>query len=340
MLLISLILLVVGFFFPPAWLGLAAIGIYWYASRKSRRSEAVEERVGRMVRARQSHATFPDLYFEAARAYAIEKGGGTGGEQDSASVTMLVERMPYFVVFIRDLPGGGTMISVTSHDRIRDDMERFAARPPERSVEGTPNYKEIFSSAADAHRYIYADRSKTKEILRDKGFNDAWRESDNYETVASVVQAEALKGDVPSLKRMIEFVHGMYKDMGARAEAIKENRELALKNTDNKVIALKTLIGYCEVTVKFGAKEESHMAMAACMALFFVLTQELTTTMLNSPQRAADEARDAINKAIEHAHLFLGSGSNNAEWVKDASEILERFGPLAEELNAHAKSAG
>jgi len=101
MCLISLILLVAGFFFPPAWLALAGIGIYWYASRKSRRDEAVEKRVRRVVLARQNHVTFPDLYFEAARAHAIAKGGGTGGEEDSASVTMVIEGTPYFVVFTR-----------------------------------------------------------------------------------------------------------------------------------------------------------------------------------------------------------------------------------------------
>jgi hypothetical protein len=164
MCLISLILLVAGFFFPPAWLALAGIGIYWYASRKSRRDEAVEKRVRRVVLARQNHVTFPDLYFEAARAHAIAKGGGTGGEEDSASVTMVIEGTPYFVVFTRvPVPeGGGTTISVTEHDRIRDDAERFANGQTERFVEDME--KEIASIFRGKQGVVPSSSSESSPI--------------------------------------------------------------------------------------------------------------------------------------------------------------------------------
>ena len=104
MLLIGVLLLLVGFFFPPAWLGLVGYGIYLYASRKSRRDEAVESRVTRMVAAGVAGAEFPDLYYDAARAYAVAKGA-TAANDESAAATVLVDGRSYFVVFIRVHPG-------------------------------------------------------------------------------------------------------------------------------------------------------------------------------------------------------------------------------------------
>ncbi|MBZ4417866.1 hypothetical protein [Myxococcus sp. RHSTA-1-4] len=136
MFLLYLILLVVGFFFPPAWLVFAGIWIYRFASRKSRRAEAMEKILKAMVRTRRDYLDVPSLYFEWARAYAIDKGGGTGGEEDSASVTVVIEHTPYFVVFCRADPAKpGFTISITEHDRIRDDVERFANGQTERFAE-------------------------------------------------------------------------------------------------------------------------------------------------------------------------------------------------------------
>ena len=86
------------------------VAIYLYASRKSRRDDAVEIRVKRMVSAQKDSATFNDLYFEAAWSYAIAKGA-KASDKDAASTTMLVNGRPYFVVFMREF-SGGTTISV------------------------------------------------------------------------------------------------------------------------------------------------------------------------------------------------------------------------------------
>lgn len=136
MVLLYLILLVVGFFFPPAWLVFAGIWIYRFASRKSRRAEAMEKILKAMVRTRRDDLDVPSLYFEWARAYAIDKGGGTNGEEDSASVTVVIEKTPYFVVFCRTDPAKpGFTISITEHDRLRDDAVRFANGQTERFAE-------------------------------------------------------------------------------------------------------------------------------------------------------------------------------------------------------------
>ncbi|KAB2784578.1 hypothetical protein F9K97_16515 [Brucella anthropi] len=97
MILLCIALLILGFFFPPAWIALAGCAIYFYASRKSRRDEAVETRVKKMVSAGKDYAVFSDLYFEAARSYAIAKGA-QAADHEAASATVLVDSTPYFAV--------------------------------------------------------------------------------------------------------------------------------------------------------------------------------------------------------------------------------------------------
>jgi hypothetical protein len=100
--------------------------IYLFASRKSRRDDAVELRVRRMVSGGVSNATFHDLYFEAAKAYAIAKGA-TAADRDAASATMLVDGRTYFVVFMRER-GSGTTISVRDAASVERELLSFASR--------------------------------------------------------------------------------------------------------------------------------------------------------------------------------------------------------------------
>lgn len=83
--------------------------VYFFASSKSRRDAAVESRVTKMVSAGVRSSTFPDLYYEAAKAYAVSKGA-TAADNESAAAKMIIGGMVYFVVFIRDTDGG-TMIT-------------------------------------------------------------------------------------------------------------------------------------------------------------------------------------------------------------------------------------
>ena len=99
MIIIIIALTIVGFVFPPAWLALLGYGIYIFASRISRRDDAVESRVKKMVSAGRGSASFSDLYFEAARSYAIEKGA-KAPEPNAASANILVDGRKYFVVFL------------------------------------------------------------------------------------------------------------------------------------------------------------------------------------------------------------------------------------------------
>lgn len=117
MVIIIIALAVVGFAFPPAWLALLGYGIYIFASRTSRRNDAVESRVKKMVSAGKGSASFSDLYFEAARSYAIEKGA-KAPEPNAASAHILVDGRKYFVVFSR-AASGGTRISVEESEAVR-----------------------------------------------------------------------------------------------------------------------------------------------------------------------------------------------------------------------------
>ena len=104
-----------------------ALIVYFFASSKTRRDTAVESRVNRMVSSGVSSSTFPDLYYEAAKSYAISKGA-TAADHESASAKVVISGTVYFVVFIRDT-GGGTIITVERDSdvtkRILDDMNRM-----------------------------------------------------------------------------------------------------------------------------------------------------------------------------------------------------------------------
>lgn len=121
MILIFIALLVVSIFFPPAWLALAGYAIYVFSSRKSRRDEAVESRVKKLIAAGRGYSTFSDLYFDAARKYAEDKGGTS--EHDYASVRMIVSDRLYSVSFMND-GGGGTNISVRDWRDVENEIER------------------------------------------------------------------------------------------------------------------------------------------------------------------------------------------------------------------------
>ena len=107
---------------------LAVAGIvFFFASYKTRRDMAVESRVKRMVAAAVSSSTFSDLYYDAAKSYAVSKGA-KAADHESASAKIVIDGSVYFVVFIRDT-GGGTIITVESDSnvtkRMLDDMNRM-----------------------------------------------------------------------------------------------------------------------------------------------------------------------------------------------------------------------
>lgn len=63
-----------------------------------------------MLLAGTSYAAFEDVYFEAARSYAIDNGASQP-EHEAAGATIQISGRSYFVVFSRSVKGG-TLINV------------------------------------------------------------------------------------------------------------------------------------------------------------------------------------------------------------------------------------
>lgn len=119
--------------------------IYMYASRDTRRDRAVETRVRRMLTAGREYAVFNDIYFEAARAYAIAKGC-SGRDQDAASADIMIDGRAISVTFLRDSGGGTTFMteSVSTRDA-RLDKTVLRDIPPARTkpVEKQPTTEDL-----------------------------------------------------------------------------------------------------------------------------------------------------------------------------------------------------
>ena len=126
MLIIAFALLIVGFLFPPAWLGLLGLGIYFFASNKSRRADEIEVRVKRMVSAGRDYNHFSDLYYEAAQKYALDKGDENADDQ-SASALIIVNDIVYIVVFSRAYDGG-TLFSVRAQKDVEQEMRSYISQ--------------------------------------------------------------------------------------------------------------------------------------------------------------------------------------------------------------------
>jgi len=71
---VFLALLVIGFFFPPAWLALAAYAIYFMATKEKRRERIIKGYISNMVSRGVSEADIPELYYESAFGFAKANG--------------------------------------------------------------------------------------------------------------------------------------------------------------------------------------------------------------------------------------------------------------------------
>ncbi|HCF59676.1 MAG TPA: hypothetical protein DFS52_16985 [Myxococcales bacterium] len=180
-----------------------------------------------------------------------------------------------------------------------------------------PNYRKIFSSPIDTHKYLYSERSKTAELLGDESFIEAWLESENRWAVMKVILAEAAKGDIPSIKQMIWYFDVLFQSPSTSEEG--------------KVMALQTRIELCEAAVTMGLKEFSYKAMVSCSNLFSIAVQGQTPP-------SDQMAKQAINGAIRHANLFLKSGYEDPELINDARQILKSLTVHAQAINALVES--
>lgn len=120
MIFICILLFVLGFFFPPIWFALAGYCIYIYASRKTRRDDAVESRIKKVILSGEESLTFKDLYYDAAKSYAVAKGA-RAADNDAASARVIIDGRTYSVIFIREL-GSGTSVIVRDSDVVEKEL--------------------------------------------------------------------------------------------------------------------------------------------------------------------------------------------------------------------------
>jgi len=160
MIVIILVLLLLGFLFPPLWLVLIGYLIYIYASRHTRKERAVEDRMRRMIIAGRNMATFSELYYEAARSYAISKGC-TVSDHESASAAVMLDGKAYNAIFLRERDGG-TTITVQDHAVVQkwmqDDVDIVIAR-------GRSGTQEPDFSAMDTNTLARQGTDKAFQVL-------------------------------------------------------------------------------------------------------------------------------------------------------------------------------
>lgn len=108
-------LLIAGFVFPPLWLALTGYLIYIFASKRSRRDDAIEKRIRAMIANGNDFATFNDIYFDAAKSYAAEKGSRSD-DPAIAIAKIVIDHVVYRVSFMRSRVGG-TEIHLESDEK-------------------------------------------------------------------------------------------------------------------------------------------------------------------------------------------------------------------------------
>ena len=112
---IFLALMLGGFFFPPLWLALVGYTIYIFVSSKKRRDTAIEDRVRRMIKGKLNFATFHDVYFEAASAYAKSHGASAKPVDPNFALTHIeIDGDEYEIGFMKN-SGGGTVITLSEY---------------------------------------------------------------------------------------------------------------------------------------------------------------------------------------------------------------------------------
>lgn len=194
------------------------------------------------------------------------------------------------------------------------------------------DYEKVFSDETEIFNFIYNDRNKSEGILDSKPFMEAWISSRNTGTVATVIAEEALKGDVPSLKKMIWITEIYYN----RAEQLyKEATKLIAMKTyylQNKVIYLGKLI-------ECGHEDQSFNAM---MASF-----ELYKLRFDQPNTLKDQIIiGAIVGVVEYAKRVLASSSNqkgiiapfiHKKNMETATTALNYFSPFVDYIDPERK---
>lgn len=182
-----------------------------------------------------------------------------------------------------------------------------------------PDYEKIFSSDEEVKKYIYSDKAKTSSILGDQDFINAWLDSKNFGKVTAVIEAEAMKGDIPSLKQMI-WISDVYCDdvpnMFSNPQQILEQQTIYLLNR----------VKYCVKAMECGLIEQSYYALTSSV--------RICNLYGNIPGAIDNQIyKSSLANIMRFGKAFINSGTSEHELIKDAKDAIAYFSPMAKLLN-------
>lgn len=180
---------------------------------------------------------------------------------------------------------------------------------------GKPNYEKIFSSKNDTYNLIYGNRSKTSSILGDNVFIDAWLSSKNTGQVTAVIESEASKGDIPSLKQMIWLCELYFEDA---PNSFKDPNQLLKFQTTY----MQDRIKYCRKAIDCGLKDQAYYAMTSSAKLYNLYSR-VPNAMDNQVVQLA------VLGIVHYGQMFLESGTRDPQLIKDTKDILQHYTPMA-----------
>lgn len=112
---IFLALLIIGFFFPPAWLALAFYAIYFMATKEKRRERIIKGHIANMLARGITSADAPNLYYAAAFGFA-KANGAQFEEWEKPDIVFVFKGVDVGGRLVTPsfarLPNGGTRIEI------------------------------------------------------------------------------------------------------------------------------------------------------------------------------------------------------------------------------------
>ena len=183
-----------------------------------------------------------------------------------------------------------------------------------------PDYEKIFSSEEEVKKHIYGDKAKTSSVLGDQDFINAWLDSKNFGKVTAVIEAEAMKGDIPSLKQMI-WISDVY------CEDVPNMFSNPQQILEQQTIYLLDRVKYCVKAMDCGLKEQSYYALTSSV--------KICNLYGNIPGAIENPIfQNSLSNIIKFAEIFINSGTSEHELVQDAKNAIEYYSPMAKLLSA------
>ncbi|MCX7567141.1 hypothetical protein OS189_12380 [Sulfitobacter sp. F26169L] len=191
------------------------------------------------------------------------------------------------------------------------------------------DYQKICQDPKAVYNLLYANRTKTSDILGDGDFISAWLDGEKQQEITMIIRREAINGDVPSLKQMVWFLGIMHQEI--TAASIEKQQKL-----EATIGILGERVNYCNQLTSKG-NPQHYYAMVSLQNLYKAMRE------LNKPGTLV-KTRDTLNEMVEHAQAVIKMGKNHpafdgdAGFIADAETILREGEDLRMVLNAMGDS--